>query len=232
MKARDIMTVGVVTASEDSTLQSIVESMMAHHISAVPIVDAQQRLLGIVSEGDLMNRPEAETYHRRSWWLRYFADPERRARDFLKSYGTRAADVMTRTLVTVGEDESVASVAEKLEHHRIKRVPVVRDGRLVGIVTRANLLQSVGSLQRGDVPAADSTALREALYARLEEAGIRGHAINVLILPDTVELWGVVDYPIQVEAAQAAAASLVGTRQIVSHLTVLDPHLGGGYAGI
>lgn len=225
MKAKDIMTVAVVTANEDTPIQSIVASMLKHRISALPVVDDQERVIGMVSEGDLMNRPEAQTYRARSWWLSLIDDPASEARDFLKTYGNKAADVMTRTVVTAEEDEPVSSVAEKLERHRIKRVPVVRNGRLVGIISRANLLHCVGHLQGGVAPAGDSEAERKSIFARLAEAGIVSGAINVIVLPDSVELWGLVDSPEELAAAEVAVSSVSPTRKIKNYLNILTPKM-------
>lgn len=231
MKARDIMTTAVITATSESPVEHIVKLMLENSISALPIVDNQQRVVGMVSEGDLMNRPEAETHRDRSWWLSMLADTEQQAKEFSKVYGRKAADVMTRNVITVQEDASVADVAEKLEKHRIKRVPVVRDGKLVGIVSRANLLHCVGQLYRGRIPDGESGELRDAILARLSEAGIRPNAINVMLLKDAVELWGAVANPEQIAAAEVAVASVVGERMIENHLSVLDPRAMASYGG-
>ncbi len=232
MKAKDIMTVAVVTAAPETPVESIVKSMLDHRISAIPIVDDEQRVLGIVSEGDLMNRPEAQTYRRRSWWLSMFGDPHRREADFEKAFGRTAADVMTRKVVTVHEDDTVGSVAETLERRHIKRVPVVRDGRLVGIVSRSNLLQCVGQLYKGGVPDDDSAAQRKEIYARLSEAGIRTYAINVIVLANGVELWGIVDSAEQVKIVKMAVASVLGDKPIQDHLAVLDTRAAAVRAGM
>ena len=232
MKASDIMTVAVVTATRKTPVESIVKTMLEHRISAVPVVDDQQRVVGIVSEGDLMNRPEAGTHRRRSWWLSLFGDLDSQAADFEKAYGRQAEDVMTRKVVTVNEDDSVASIAEALQRHHIKRVPVVRDGRLVGIVSRANLLQCVGQLYKGGVPDDDAAAQRKEIYERLNEAGIRTFAINVIILESSVELWGIVDSAEQVKVVELAVASVLGEKTIEDHLAVIDTRAAAVRAGI
>jgi CBS domain-containing protein len=232
MKAIDIMTVSVVTATRQTSVQSIVRTMLEHRISAVPIVDDEQRVVGIVSEGDLMNRPEAGTHRRRSWWLSMFGDPKRHEAEFEKAYGNTAADVMTRKVVTVHENDSVASVAETLERLHIKRVPVVRDGKLVGIISRANLLQCVGQLYKGGVPEGDSVAQRKAIFDRLDEAGLRSYAINVIILKDAVELWGIVDSAEQRKLVRLAVASVLGDRKIDDHLGVMDALPLAGHGAI
>ena len=142
MQAKDVMTTKVVTVQPDARVEHIAALLLERSISGVPVVDADGRLLGIVTEGDLMRRPEIGTERHRGWWLRLFGDERERAAEYARAHGSRAADVMTRNVVTVSEETSVGEIARLLEEHRIKRVPVVRDDKVVGIVSRANLLQS------------------------------------------------------------------------------------------
>ena len=233
MKARDIMTEDVVSVRTDTPVQEIVDLMLSRHISAVPVVDANQRVVGIVSEGDLMNRPEAGTRHStRSWWLRLLDSPADQASDFLKVYGGNAGEVMSRKVVTAGEDEDVAAIASLLEKHRVKRVPIVRDGRLVGIVSRANLLRCFGQVARQQTASDDSKDVRSRIHARLAEAGMHGNWVNVIVSDATVELWGAVETQDQIAAAQAAARTEGGPRQIVNHLALLDRRAISGYGGV
>ncbi|HRO60692.1 MAG TPA: CBS domain-containing protein [Burkholderiaceae bacterium] len=233
MKATDIMTVDVITASPDDSVQSLVEAMLENRISALPVVDAEGRVLGIVSEGDLMNRPETQTRHKsRSWWLHLLAGPAEQANDFLKIYGSKASDVMTAAPVTATEDETPAEIAQKLERHRIKRVPIVRDGKLVGIVSRANLLRSFGQFAQQHRPAVDAATTREAIMDRLNGAGIRSNWVNVIVTADAIELWGAVEIQAQVDAAAAAARSVDSSRRIVNYLAVMDRQAIAGYGGV
>lgn len=140
MQAKDVMTAPVVTAETDTSVAAVAERLLERRISAMPVVDADGRVVGVVSEGDLMHRGESGGERHRSWWLALIASAEERSRDYVKNHGLRASDVMTRDPVTVGEDATLEEIAALLETHRIKRVPVLRDGRLVGIVSRANLL--------------------------------------------------------------------------------------------
>lgn len=227
MKASDIMTEKVITASPDESVLSIVQKMLDNGISGVPVVDEDGQVAGIVSEGDLLHRPETETVGRpRSWWLDLFVGPETRANEFLKTHGTRASDIMTAPAVTATEDESAADIARKLERHRIKRVPIVRDGRLVGIVSRANLLRTFAQGARTQAGAADNAEVRAAIMERLDTAGIMTHLLGVTVTDDTVELWGAVDSPAQVTAARAAAEGAAPSRTVENHLSVEDRQIG------
>src|SRR5436190_4302351 len=141
MKAVDIMTARVVTARPDTRVSALAHLMSDNGISAVPIVDAEDRVVGIVSEGDFLRRGETDTQRRRGRWLRAFADPETLAGEYVKANGRTAADVMTRQVISVVEDTSVPDIVDLLERHDIKRVPVLRERKLVGIVSRGNLVR-------------------------------------------------------------------------------------------
>ena len=128
MQASDIMTTDVVTVGPAAEAAEVARLMLERGISAIPVVDGKRRILGIVSEGDLIRRAECGADPRRSRWLALLAD---RTAEFIKAYGTRAEDLMTRDAITVSEDASLAEIARVLETHCIKRVPVLGDDRLV-----------------------------------------------------------------------------------------------------
>jgi CBS domain-containing protein len=141
------MTTQVVTVLPDTSVREVAKMLLINRISAVPVVDTEGRILGMLSEGDLMRRTETGTDEHHSWWLALFADL--RVEAFVKSHGLHANDVMTREVISVSEDAPLDEVATLLERHRIKRVPVVRDGKLVGIVSRANLLHGLVAWRAG-----------------------------------------------------------------------------------
>ena len=145
MQAADIMTVGVVTATPEMTVRDAAALMLERSVSALPVLDGSGRLVGIISEGDLVRRTETGTAISDSWWLRLFTSAETLQERFVKSHGQRVGDVMTRNPVAARPDTPVGEIAAILERHRIKRVPVVEDGRLLGIVSRANLLHGLAS---------------------------------------------------------------------------------------
>ena len=139
MKARDVMTKNVRTVNLMTPVRKIAQLMISRRISAVPVVDKRRKVLGIVSEGDLLRRTEAGTERRRSWWSGFFEETSDQARDYAKSRGAYARDVMTRSVVAVSSATDVAAIADVMEKLRIKRVPVVNGGKLVGIVSRRDL---------------------------------------------------------------------------------------------
>lgn len=227
MQAKDVMSVEVVTVSPDTPVAEIARRLIARRISAVPVVDDAGRPVGIVSEGDLLRRPEASGERHPSWWLRLIAEPEEQAREYVKSHGRLARDVMTRDLVTVGEDASLEEIATLLEKHRIKRVPVVSDGKLVGIVSRANLIQGVVGRQRAPQVSADDRALRERVIVAIKASGARREFVDVIVSGGVVLLWGATHSEAERDAIQAAASSVVGAARVESHLGVFAPMVRG-----
>ena len=173
MQARDVMTTQVITVAPDTDVREIAKRLLESGISAVPVVERDGRIIGIVSEGDLMRRSESDTERRSSWWLSLLLLPEQKAIDYVKTHGHRAADVMTRRVITANDDASLEEVAEILEKHRIKRVPVVRDDKLVGIVSRANLLHGLVARQTGAKPSTDDWKIKAAVEKNLANAGVR-----------------------------------------------------------
>jgi CBS domain-containing protein len=166
MNARDVMTTAVVSVAPDIPVSKIAKLLLEKGISAVPVVDGDGLPLGMVSEGDLMGRDDTERAARRDWWLQLLAEGDALHPDFLASMhapGKRARDIMSAPLVTVGEDTSTGDIARLLTAHQVKRVPVVRDGRIVGVVSRANLLGALISEEESLVPQHDHGFLSGAL---------------------------------------------------------------------
>lgn len=145
MLARDLMTKKVVSVPPEMPINEVARVLLRNTISGVPVVDADGKVLGMVTEGDLIGRNDAERQARRDWWLAMLADGEELSPDFLKSirWQLNASDVMISPIIAVTESTDAAEIARTLKAHRIKRVPVLRDGRLVGIVSRADLLEAV-----------------------------------------------------------------------------------------
>ena len=153
MQAKDIMTVNVISISEDTPVHEIVGLMLKYRISAVPVIDGARKIVGIVSEGDLLRGEGTSRVRvRHPWWLEAVFVGQTVAYD--KARGARAGAVMTRNVITVDEDTPLNEIAELLERHHIKRVPVLKDGKLAGIVSRANLLRALASRLQAPPPRA------------------------------------------------------------------------------
>lgn len=224
MRAKDVMTTEVVYADPESSVRAIARTLLKRRISGVPVADHDGRVIGIVSEGDLMRRPESETARPRSWWLELMETPEDRASHYLKSHGLTARDVMTREPITVTEDTPLEEIAMLLEQKAIKRVPVLRDGKLVGIVSRADLLHGlVARAGQAARPAPLAPPTREAIIAGIRDAGLSLDCVNVVVADDVVHLWGAVDSALQRDALVLAAKGTPGVTRVESHLVVTPP---------
>jgi len=223
MQAKDVMTTEVLTVSPDTPVAEIAKQLVRRRISAVPVVDADEQPIGIVSEGDLMRRPETGGERHPSWWLSLLAKPESQAREYVKSHGGSARDVMTRHLVTVTEEASLEEIATLLEKHRIKRVPVVRDGKLVGIVSRANLLQGIVARQRAPQPSADDRSLRDRVTQAIKASGVRAEFVDVVVSGGVAHLWGATYSTAERDAIRTAASSVSGVRGVEGEIGVFPP---------
>ena len=223
MQVKDVMRSPVVTVSPATTVREIAELLLEKRISAVPVVDEAGQVQGIVSEGDLMRRPETGTERHPSWWLDLFATRAERPVEFIKSHGMLAREVMTRKVVIVDEEASLEEVAAVLERHRIKRVPVLRDGKLVGIVSRADLLRGLVSRRAGESPTADERELKRAVDRALGEAGVDTAFVSAVVTNGVVHLWGGVNTRQEKEAAGVAARSVPGVKDVQDEIGVFPP---------
>jgi len=221
MNASDIMVTDVITTTRDGDVQDVAKLLLTNRISAVPVVDAAGKLVGMVSEGDLLRRGEAGTGHERAWWLRLLMDRDILAAEYLKEHSRKVADVMTRDVVVAHPETSVADIATLLERHRIKRVPIVRDGKLVGVVSRANLIQALATYRGTPSQPVADTELREKLVAFLKsEAWVRPSMVNVTVSDGTVDLWGIVDSSLQKQALRVAVETTPGVKAINDNILV------------
>jgi CBS domain-containing protein len=220
MKAAEIMTTPVITIAPDATITEAAELLLAHRISGAPVVDADGKLVGIVSEGDLLRRVEAGTERRRSWWLELFTRSETLASEYVKAHGRKVSDIMTRWVVTVTEDTPLADIADLLEGHRVKRVPVLRDGQVIGIVSRANVLRAVaaGRPITAIVKADDRTIHDEVMQRLARLPWGRPWNLNVAVKDGVVELWGSVTTLEEKEAVRIAAETTNGVLGVQDHL--------------
>jgi CBS domain-containing protein len=228
MLAKDVMTTPALAVTPDTDVQAVAELLLECRISAVPVVDEDGRVCGIVSEGDLINRADAGTRHRRSWWLEMLRGSEEQARDFLRSRGRRVKDVMTSDVVAAAEDTPLADIAALLEKHRIKRVPVLRDGKIVGIVSRADLLQGFARSEPAWPTLHDDRRVRDELDAALREAGLPMHQVTVTVSRGAVRLRGWIDAEVQRQAARAAVEATPGVVSVEDDLVVTTPAVRAG----
>ena len=231
MLAKDIMTPNVITIAPSLGVEEIAQLLLSCNISGVPVIDAEDRLIGLVSEGDLLWRREGGTERQRSWWLGLLASSEERAREFVKTHGRTAEDVMTREVITVDADTPVGEIARILERRHIKRVPVVEGGKIVGIVSRANLLHGLATHKDriSITPSPDDRAIREQVQALVaKEDWITPGSLNALVADGVAELWGWIDSGDERKALLAAVGELDGVKVVVDHLGSVPPFLRAG----
>jgi CBS-domain-containing membrane protein len=216
MKARDVMVSPVITAKPNASVKEVAQILLKNQVSAVPVVDDAYKLVGIVSEGDLMRRADLGTERHRSWWLAaLFAEEETLAAEYVKAHGQKVADVMSKRVVTAGPDAALNEIAGLLEKHSIKRVPIVENGALVGIVSRANLIQALAADRKGlDIPVPD-TKLRDKLLSHLKaQPWAHTSLLNVTVNDGIVDLWGITRSEAEKKALRVAAETTPGVRAV------------------
>jgi CBS domain-containing protein len=220
MNAADIMTPDVITVRPDTPLDQIVALMLENRISGVPVMEADS-VVGIVTEGDLLRRVELGSETRRSHLLELVSRATPLAADYVRSHGRKASEIMTETVITVDDTTPVADIARLLETRRIKRVPVLRDGKLVGIVSRANLLRALATrLQALAEPLPDDRRIRMAVFDELyrHKWGAQVAQLDVTVEDGVVTLWGIVHSQEQKMAVRVTAENTPGVKRVEDHL--------------
>jgi CBS domain-containing protein len=200
--------------------------MLQKKISGLPVVDDRENLVGIVTEGDFLRRTEIGTKRQRPRWVEFFIGPGQLADEYIRFSGRKVRDVMTHDVRTVMPETPPSYVVQLMERHRIKRLPVINNGKLVGIVTRANLLHAMASFAHEVAPArAEDTALRERLLAELATQSWVT-PIDVTVRDGVVHLAGIATDERQREALRVAAENIPGVKEVEDHLTWLEPVSG------
>ena len=227
MKARDVMVSPVITVKPSSSVKEVAKVFLERRISAVPVVDDHDKLVGVVSEGDLMHRSEAGTERRRSWWLRGLTGDDALAAEYIKAHAHKVADIMTRRVITASPDTPLHEIAALLEKNSIKRVPIVNNGQLVGIVSRANLIQAVASGRKELKISVSDTSLRDKLLTHLKgQSWAHTGLLNVTVNDGVVNLWGMTNSDSERAAIRVAAETTPGVRAVNDHLFMRPRGLG------
>ena len=226
MKARDIMSTKVVTVSPSTSVRDVAGLMVEKHVSGLPVINDNGTLVGMVSEGDLLRRPEIGTEKHRRRWVSFFSGVDSQAREFTKSHALRASDVMTEQVIHVSEETPLGDVVALMEKHNIKRLPVLSDGELVGIVSRADLLRALAARQAEPLPppAESDATIRAAMNDVLKnEEWAMSAMVNVIVSEGVVHLWGVIDSKDQRQALRVAAENILGVTAVEEHLSFSLP---------
>jgi CBS domain-containing protein len=228
MNAEDVMTTRVISVSPDDSILHAARLMLQQRISGLPVVDADRGIVGIVSEGDFLRRVELGTQRRRPRWIEYLLTAGKRADEYVHAHGRKVGEVMTHDPKTIEESTPLDEVVEIMERCRVKRLPVVRNGKLVGIITRANLLRALASLaQEVEPPARDDATIRNWLMADLEKRDWAPLAlISIVVRNGIVELWGTITDERQRQAITVAAENIPGVKGVRDHLAWMDSMSG------
>ena len=228
MRAADVMSTGVVTVSPDASILEAVRLMLQHKISGLPVVDAAGHLVGIISEGDFLRRTETGTERRRPRWLEFIAGPGRLAEEYARSHGRKVEEVMTRDPVTITESTPLEEIVRLMERRRVKRLPVMRGGQLVGIVSRANLVHALAGVAREIKPtgAADGAIREQILEALAKQTWAPIASINVTVRNGIVDLWGTILDERERNALVVAIENVAGVKGIHDHLVFVEPISG------
>jgi CBS domain-containing protein len=220
MKAMDVMVRDVITVRPDTRVDQAARLLVENDISALPVIDDEGRMVGIISEADLMRREEIGTEKRRPWWLEAMTPAATLAHEFAKSHAKCVADLMSPQVVSTSEDTPLAEIAALLERHQIKRVPITKDGKVIGVVSRANLVQALASLKgKPDGERDGDRAIRSAILARLREQSWTDFGSrNVIVADGVVHLWGLVGSVEERKALTSLAEDVPGVTGVVDEM--------------
>jgi CBS domain-containing protein len=223
-----VMTPNAISVSPEDTIQHAIEVMLKNRISGLPVVDKDQNLIGIISEGDFLRRTEIETERKRNRWLSLLLGPGRLANEYVHSHGRKVQEIMTPDPVTISEYTPLEDVARLMEQHHIKRLPVMRDKKLVGMVTRANLIQAIAA--RGHaIPAltASDQTIRIRIFDEIaKQPWAPAPLINITVNDGIVEVFGVVTDGRQEEALKVLIENTRGVKSVKNELTWIEPMSG------
>jgi len=220
MKAMDVMVRDVITVRPDTSVAEAARLLVENDISALPIIDDEGCMVGIISEADLMRREEIGTENRRPWWLESMTPATTLANEFAKSHGKCVADLMSRHIVSASEDTPLGEIAALLERHQIKRVPITKDGKVIGVVSRANIVQALASSKGKPDGARDGDrAIRLEVLARLRKQSWTDFGSrNVIVADGVVHLWGLVGSAEERKALTSLVESVPGVTGVIDEM--------------
>jgi len=227
MRAHQIMTRPVIAVTPETSIVEAANIMLQKHVSGLPVVDATGQLVGIVSEGDFIRRSEIGTQRKRGRWLRFILGPGKSASDFVHEHGRKISEVMTKSPLPITEDTALEEIVELMEKNNVKRLPVIRADKVIGIVSRANLLQAVASLAREvPDPTADDDHIRNRVIDAMENNDWCPFGLSVIVKDGIVHLSGVITEERSRQAAVVAAETVEGVKKVHDHLCWVDTMSG------
>lgn len=228
MRATDIMTRDVITVGRDTTVAQAIRLMLDHRVSGLPVLDSDGKVVGILTEGDLLRRIETGTERHRPRWLEILMGPGRMATEYVRSHGRKVDEIMTRDLISAMQDTAIEEIVELMERRHIKRIPILQDEFLVGIVSRADLLRAVAqALEEQPSQICGDEEIRERILAELAKAAwVPRDGFEIVVENGIVELNGVILEEKEREALRVAAENVPGVRAVEDHLVWIEPVSG------
>jgi CBS domain-containing protein len=227
MKALEVMQREVITATPDMAIEDAVRLMVAHRISALPVVNAAGSVVGILSESDLLRRVELGTARSTSTWRAWLTGPGRDARDYVHSHARKVGEAMTAPVISVTPETPLSEVVALMESRRIRRVPVLDGDRLVGILTRSDLVRVLQHLlPKVDTQPVADAELQRRLLESLKKQPWAPNAFDVRVENGVAELIGIITDPAERDAARVLAENTPGVRGVVDHLLWVDSTSG------
>lgn len=231
MLVGEIMTGDVATVTTDTTVAEVARLFTARKISGVPVLDKHGAVVGVVSEADLLHRTEIKTERRHVWWSALFETDTTLAREYVRQGARKVSDIMNRDVISVSENANLASAAELLEKHRIKRLVVLRDDKLAGIISRADIVRAIvkasDAAAGATVVAGSDDAIRQSLVDRMgDESWAKMQLVNTHVHDGVVELTGFVGSEAQKQALRVLAENTPGVQLVRDRLRIYVPPIG------
>jgi CBS domain-containing protein len=228
MIVADVMTRSCISIAPNATVVEAVNLMLSRHISGLFVVDEAGELAGVLTEGDLLRRDELGTQRNRPWWLRLLASPARQAADFTQANGRHVRDVMTEKVLSIEQNAPLEQVVETMERNRIKRLPVIADGKVVGVVSRADLLRAlIGRVRNVEPLTTDDRTIRTAIMDRLEaQPWAPMTTLNVTVAEGVVDVWGTITNEQARRGIRVIAENTPGVKAVNDHLVYIEPYTG------
>lgn len=231
MLVGEIMTRDVVTVTTDTTVAEVARLFSEKKVSGVPVLDKHGAVAGVVSEADLLHRAEIRTERRHAWWSALFETDTSLAREFVRQGARKVSDIMNTNLITVAENATLASAAELLDKHRIKRLVVLRGDKLAGIISRADIVRAIVKTSQAKAGTTSATgsddAIRQTLLDRMADASwAKVQLVNTHVRDGVVELTGFVGSEAQKQALRVLAENTPGVELVRDHLRIYVPPIG------
>jgi CBS domain-containing protein len=224
MLIKDVMTKSVISIDPTASIKDALRLMIAYRISGLPVVDANGRFVGIITEGDFVRRGEIETQGPGlSWWQDLVAHPGKAAQDYIRTHARIVSDVMTRAVVTIRPDASLGEAADFMAEYKVKRLPVVLDGKLVGIFARSDFMRALAQALAGDTETVEDSKIQAAVLAELtRQRWSHEGSIQVSVRDGVVGLTGIVFNADASRAAKVAAENVAGVRSVRNELILIE----------